>query len=407
MPFLRLESEAAQDSTDSSAFRLIHTKNQSIPGKPSNLTGTKLEIWAKKFVSSHSDSDDFEKAWQDRLLIATEKRIFILTKKKLNVSSENSELSKLRNSFDLRTSTDFQDKMDRGQGRVDLEIVDSIPTDEITGISLGEDHVAEIKEANLNHSSFITRSFRNTASKLNLLSSDNNDETLEIQRANRKATFEAADLCLDRFLKRSLQSSPSACDNFCEQILSITTAPTGFNRGQTYHFLLRKQDYPCVDPDDYVPMQNRADAEALAARLAALAARRRAESARETRFLRLQLRLRRAWDSIPFNLVVLVLIVSNFVFTVEQLQNIDPARQPFFEQVDLVYTVIFALGQYIKMSTHSTVNLQRCLRSLIPVRCIKPFSTCARNGQKFEPEQSRFENYDSRLFHFTEHVDKK
>jgi hypothetical protein len=177
---------------------------------------------------------------------------------------------------------------------------------------------------------------------------DHGDLNLDSQRASRKATSEAAHHCLERFSKQS-----SAGDNFCEQILSIETAPSGFNRSQTYHFILRKQDYPCVDADDYLPMQNRADASALATRLAALAARRRAESARETRFLRMQMRLCRAWNSLPFNLIVLVLIVSNFVFTVEQLQNNDPARQPFFEQVDLVYTIIFALGQHTKNELHS------------------------------------------------------
>jgi hypothetical protein len=68
------------------------------------------------------------------------------------------------------------------------------------------------------------------------------------------------------------------------------------------------------------------------------------------RFLRLQRRLRRAWDSYPFNIAVLVLIVSNFVFTMEQLQNTDFARHPIFEHIDLAYTLIFTLGHPTKHS---------------------------------------------------------
>ena len=168
----------------------------------------------------------------------------------------------------------------------------------------------------------------------------------ENQKSCWRSSLEAADLSLNHYFWPSSESCrPNSSKNFCEQILSISTAPAGFNHGQTYHFLLRKQDYSCTDGDDDIPLRSSADAEALTARLAALAARRRAESARETRFLRLQRRLRLAWNSIPFNLAVLVLIISNFVFTVEQLQNADTARQPFFERVDLIYTIVFALGR--------------------------------------------------------------
>jgi hypothetical protein len=203
-PFLR--REGAQDPTDTPAFRLITTKNQITAGKPSNLTGTRLEIWSKKFVSSHFDSEDFDKAWQDRLLIVTEKRIFILTKKKLNSSSESFELSKLRNNFDLRTNAEFPAEaisagMDCGQGHIELEIVDSIPMDEIKSVTLGDDQTAKIEDVNLNGNSFITRSLWNTASKLNLFSSESNDNFLDNQKDNRNADFQAADHCLGRFLK--------------------------------------------------------------------------------------------------------------------------------------------------------------------------------------------------------------
>ncbi len=330
-PFQRAAMDGAQGpSSDSPAFRRNFSSIQINQPKSPNLTGTRLELWAKKYVSSQCDSEDFDKAWQDRLLIATEKRIFIVTRKKLNTKLEAEGLLKGRN------KTDDFGCMDRHGSPFDLEIVDSIPTNEIASISLDDDNAEKPKEVQTMQSS-IARSFRHTATILNILPANSNKDS-------RKARPEAPELCLNRFFESGSPSIPSARENFCEQILSITTAPAGFNHGQTYHFLLRKQDYPCVDGDDAISLRNRADAEALAARLSTLAARRRAESDRETRFLRLQRRLRRAWDSILFNLVLLVLIVSNFVFTVEQLQNTDPSRQPFFEHVDLAYTVIFTLG---------------------------------------------------------------
>ncbi len=128
-------------------------------------------------------------------------------------------------------------------------------------------------------------------------------------------------------------------------MLRILTKPSKFNRGEPYYFLLRKQDYPCLDASEKTaPLRTRDDANALASRLAALAARRHTEHARENRFHRLQKMLRHAWNSVPFNLLVLALIVSNFAFTVMQLENKDQDMQPFYENVDLAYTIIFAVG---------------------------------------------------------------
>jgi hypothetical protein len=338
-PFQRAALEGAQDQPDAPAFRLIHTNSKIIQSKPPNTTGTKMELWVKKFVSSQSDSEDFDKAWQDRLLITTEKRIFIVTKKNLNSKFGTDEL------INSKKKSDHPESSSRLE---ELEIVDSIPTDEILSVSLSNDHAGQSDEVEPIQASLISRSLRRAASKLNILPSHSNDKMHGIHNTSNRAERESADQCLDRFSHLSLESdTPSSSigrENYCEPILRIATAPAGFNRGQTYHFLLRKQDYPCVEGDDAVSLRNRADAEALAARLSTLAARRRVESDRETRFLRLQRRLRSAWDSIPFNIAVLVLIVSNFAFTVEQLQNIDSARQSFYEQIDLAYTIIFALG---------------------------------------------------------------
>jgi hypothetical protein len=79
-------------------------------------------------------------------------------------------------------------------------------------------------------------------------------------------------------------------------------------------------------------------------KLSALARRRKAAYRREHRFQLLQESLQAVWNSIPFNACVLVLIVSNFAFTVQQLENKDPSKQPFYETIDLAYTIIFSAG---------------------------------------------------------------
>ncbi len=74
---------------------------------------------------------------------------------------------------------------------------------------------------------------------------------------------------------------------------AILTKLSKFNRGEAYYFLLRKQDYPCIDADgSSAPLRTGDDADALASRIASHAARRHAEHARENRFRRLQKSLR-------------------------------------------------------------------------------------------------------------------
>ena len=62
--------------------------------------------------------------------------------------------------------------------------------------------------------------------------------------------------------------------------------------------------------------------------------------------------MRHWWNSVLFNFLLLVLIVSNFAFSVMQLENKDPDMQPFFENVDFVYTIIFAIGGPSPRPTH-------------------------------------------------------
>ncbi len=266
-----------------------------------------MELWTKKFNTSHSNCDEFDKAWPDRLLIFTEQRVFIVTKK-LNAAGAG----------DQRRS--FLDLAECAQAKTDLEVVDSIPVEEITSISVERNPgVWEDDEASRAAESLFSRTVRRVSSLVRVFDrsrfEDGSPATEEGRAAER--------LAMERSLLR--KSIPSPLGGFCEPILRISTVPEGFNRGQSYYFLLREQDFPCLDEGGPVALRTRADADALAARLAAATVRRRVDHARETRFLRLQRRMQRAWDSVAFNLIVLVLIVSNFVFTVKQARSLSPS----------------------------------------------------------------------------------
>jgi hypothetical protein len=91
-----------------------------ITAKVSNLTGTKLELWTKKFKNSLSPNEDIESAWQERLVIITEKRIFLITKKQSTLSNQRAHDSAVT--------------MQRTSKKVEYEIVDSIPMEEIVTI---------------------------------------------------------------------------------------------------------------------------------------------------------------------------------------------------------------------------------------------------------------------------------
>ena len=278
-----------------------------------NLAGTKMEFWTKKFNTSYLsfyDTNRHDKAWQDRLLVITEKRIFIIPEKAITNEGEQQQECP-------SPASHCSNKGAKSFGPASMEIVDSIPMEEVLSVTID----MESNPGMWSHEK--ADSFRH--SHLNLHEIERNLQEIE----------------------RSLwQSRPNVSeeDDSCDPVLRILTKPSKFNRGEPCYFLRGKQDYKSIDADGTAPLRTRADAEALANRISLLAARRHAEHARENRFLRLQKNLRHVWDSVPFNLFVLALIVSNFAFTVLQLENTDPALQTFYENVDLAYTVIFAVG---------------------------------------------------------------
>jgi hypothetical protein len=122
-----IKSEPSSEAFEGS--RRLASSNSQIPGtstaKVSNLTGTKLELWTKKFKSSQTSNQEIQSAWQERLIIVTEKRIFLITKKESTVSNQRAHENPVTTQ--------------RTPKKVEYEIVDSIPMEEIVSIELNVD----------------------------------------------------------------------------------------------------------------------------------------------------------------------------------------------------------------------------------------------------------------------------
>ncbi len=319
-----------------------------------NLAGTKLEFWTKKFNSSTTvyGTNGNDKMWQDRLLIITEKRIFIVTEKAtVNMGGKNQEAP--------QSSLGNNDGQANSGCGSSMEIVDSIPMEEIVSVTLDmESHPGTWSHDTMDGLRLSSSNLQEI--KGNLKEVEHNlrqsRPSLDMKRGRTSRSFE---------MKRGKSSTSGIVEpkEPCEPILRILTKPGEFNSGEPYYFLLPKQDCHCVDTEARtMPLHTRDDADAIASRLASLAARRRTEHARENRFHSLQKNLCRAWNSIAFNLLVLVLIMSNFAFTVMQLENKDPDMQRFYENVDFSYTIIFAVGIFSPLSSHTNPHSPRVLQ---------------------------------------------
>ena len=279
-------------------------------GSSSNITGTRMEFWTKKFNAGSTAAPDFENTWQDRLIIVTEKRVFIVTRKLTNNKGDMRPMS-------LRP-TAFQE-MEKSSN---MEIVDSIPMEEISSVVLDDDTVLWSEEDHLQ--SELTDGaeedkYNGSLSRYLLSASSLWKSTGSISD---NATRKVSGLLSVRGLRESLAGTAARrarAELFCPSVLRISTIAAGFNHGQDYYFLVRKDGHRLLDAGGGEVPATGDDAGKLSRWLAALAERRRGEHASETLFLRMQQRLQAVWDSLPFNMGVLVLIVSNFVFTVEQV----------------------------------------------------------------------------------------
>jgi hypothetical protein len=325
MPFCVSVSSESSSKPPESSLRFFNINSQLFTNKIQNITGTRMEFWVKKFNSSQSTSD-LDKAWQDRLIIVTEKRLFIVTKKQIPPKKDDTIIQAhphgSESEYEYRPSTD------------DLEIVDSIPMEEIISFSLESEPSNLEDNEHAGSDSFISKSLRRTATLLGGMRDrsrrdDSGETTEDDRRSEQRNLWQSIMSGRCEQSSRLLTLTP---DDFRNPVLHITTKQSGFNRGHSYFFLLCQQDHPCIDGDvashGTAPLCTPAHAEVLTARLSALVVRRCKEHARETWFHRLQQRLCQAWDSFAFNLAVLVLILSNFAFTVVQVPPLfRPARQ--------------------------------------------------------------------------------
>ncbi len=340
-------------------------KNRAIfESNPSNITGTKFEMWTKKFNNKSQNEGNNDKIWQERLLIVTEKRLFIITKK---VQEKN------RRGSGVSETLVPENNMEKVQDK-DLEIVDSIPMEEIISVEVGSESTPWSNDPALEKSTSsifplqLHKLFHKSANQL--LEGDSEDlAAKKIRDATEQIEMKVRSPLLPE-LER---------EQYCDGILRIRTKLVGFNRGNPYYFMLKKdatslkggvgrKDAASLERKErFLPTAAMMRARPLPGRpgrrdsttlihehnsgevakmLAKLAFKRKVDFSRETRFIRLQAFLQEIWNSLPFNMVVLLLIVSNFIFTVQQLENNDPGRQRFFETVDMAYTVLFSIGEF-------------------------------------------------------------
>ncbi len=178
------------------------------------------------------------------------------------------------------------------------------------------------------------------------------------------------------------QLTASGVNSASSGILRITTQHNGFNDGQPYYFS-QIEDLRIVGTEARRSSigDERGGIDLVEEHISRLSHAYKKVFAIETRFQRLQTGLRRTWNSFPFNMIILALIISNFIFTVKGMENTDPAADSFYERLDLIYTIIFAVGPPLSAAPRIHGFGKPALRistpPLIPVAADRRFCACA------------------------------
>ncbi len=315
--------------------------------------GTKFEVLIRKYVPKHSTAEAQSKAKNliTELLIATEGRLFI-------VSSSKDEKDCI-NALNADPGTSFWDVPLESLESDSLEIIDSIPLEEVKTICIGgaekEWGHAHSDEKSPCLSGFLHKFFDIIAHII----SNENEVSLDVDSRNEETEHD-----IEERLEEMSRNGELA-EGF-EGFLKITTTKDrhGFNGGRTFYFMIKKNSYrslkkPAGRADSKQSAAGRrmirvsgkdkgekaeSDLEHVSRKLQTLADRRRKAFKREHGFRLLQGKLQSIWDTMAFNICVLILIVSNFFFTVQQLENHDPSLQSYYENIDLIYTIIFSAG---------------------------------------------------------------
>jgi hypothetical protein len=310
--FLRLPLKRPKPDTASSSSD--HKKGQEGKADKSKIVqmeksaGTRFEVLIKRYVSrepkesSREPNESSTVKFSPQLLIATEKRLFMVSKKE--------------------RQPDQKDHDGWADSKL-LEIVDSIPLEEVLTIRKHDEPDPDPP------TDFLQKCFKSTAGCMFERNEVNSREDAVKTAGNRKEWEEKLESQIEEINATDFKG-----------YLKITTKRDGFNRGASYYFIFDEQTF-CAPTEQNA---QRIDLDRVRDMLQSLADRRRRVYNREHRIQFLQKHLQKMWDSGAFNICVLFLIVSNFVFTVQQLENKDPARQPYFESIDLAYTIIFCVG---------------------------------------------------------------
>ncbi len=308
--------------------------------------GTKFEVGAIKFNNSWTPESDFAML-QERLLIVTERRLFIASWK----------FTESKQQYDGSVWVTPDNK--------DLEIVDSIPMEEIISV--------EQCNADTKQWTSVFEEERALSLQIELhewfeifgedfINKSQSERSREHTKKMRQKTKDQIDSIQEMLISEQVKEDCKKLEeSYHENLVRIVTHPEGFNRGHPFYFLLRKDSFlhwkkqrnsrsllnlPSAGMQGRAndATKNEQDDQRFVRKVKKLAAARSKEVKRKTWFLRFQKFLQRILDSRVFTMVVLALLISNFVFTVQQLENDDPSRQPYFERIDLAYTIVFSIG---------------------------------------------------------------
>ena len=221
-------------------------------------------IWVLKGTEKASE------AWQEKLLLVTERRMFLISKTE-TAPSDAGEGVALHDEVSSRES---------------YEIAESIPMEEIRSIQFCSESKSWSEE-NTSTAQPKTLAAKFLAVMDSLLQSLVGDITEDklVGRPKLSATDRAA------FERGLWESMPENAHEYYPRMLRITTVQSGFNLGQDYYFLLKKGDYPYFRTSDVMDTRRLEDEKSAAEferKLARLAAKYREAFYRKTRFTRLQ-----------------------------------------------------------------------------------------------------------------------
>ena len=255
--------------------------NQSLRShKHKNPANVLLEVWVQKLILNSEVGSSDTLTWQPRLLVLASKCLFIL----------------------------------RNGSNGDLEIVDSIPMHEVD--TAGAISALRIADSHLPGSSFKSVS-RSGSNSMEYLMQDEDTYNSRDKHQRMKDKY-------DRLL---LRSNPNLT------CLRITTIPEGLNDGWPYYFLFGQTNESSASD---VAKRNES-LKKVADEITKLAKAQKQSVALKVRFRRFQAALQTVWQSLAFNIAIMILIVSNFAFTVRGMGIDDPDDLAFFEQAGLCH----------------------------------------------------------------------